>query len=79
MAQGVKDPALSLQWSRSLLWCGFDPWSGNFHMLQVKQGKKEKKKERRKERRKEEGQDGGMAEKYEPDKRTRQNPKRTVK
>ena len=22
-----------LQWLGSLLWCEFDPWSGNFHML----------------------------------------------
>ena len=27
VAHQVKDPALSL------LWCGFDPWPGNFHML----------------------------------------------
>ena len=25
MAQGVKDPVLSLLWVRFLLWCGFDP------------------------------------------------------
>ena len=31
MAQWVKDLALSLQWLRSLLGCGFDPWSRNFH------------------------------------------------
>ena len=29
VAQGVKDPVLSL------LWCGFDPWHRNFHMQQV--------------------------------------------
>ena len=34
MAQPVKDPVLTLQWLWSLLWCGFDPWSGNFHMPQ---------------------------------------------
>ena len=28
----VKDLALSLLWLRSLLWYGFDPWSGNFRM-----------------------------------------------
>ena len=28
----VKDPALSLLWFKSLLWCGFDPWPGNFYM-----------------------------------------------
>ena len=33
MVQWIKDPALSLQWLRSLLWCRFDPWPGNFHML----------------------------------------------
>ena len=26
VAQWVKDPALSLQWLRSLLWHGFNPW-----------------------------------------------------
>ena len=30
MVQWVKDPVLSLQRLRSLLWCGFDPWPGNF-------------------------------------------------
>ena len=29
VAQWVKDPELSLPW------CGFDPWPGNFHMLQA--------------------------------------------
>ena len=28
MAQPVKEPALSLQWLRSMLWCGFNPWPG---------------------------------------------------
>ena len=28
-------PALSLQQLRLLLWCGFSPWLGNFHMLRV--------------------------------------------
>ena len=32
VAQWVKDPALSLQWLRSLLWCGFDPKPRKFHM-----------------------------------------------
>ena len=32
VAQGVKNPALSLQQLGSLLWYGFDPWPGNFHM-----------------------------------------------
>ena len=26
-----RDLVLSLQWARSLLWHGFDPWPGNFH------------------------------------------------
>ena len=26
---------LSLQWPQSLLWCGFDPWPRNFHMVWV--------------------------------------------
>ena len=48
MAQQVKDMVLSLLWFRSVLWCGFSPWPGNFHMLWVWQKKKKKKK--RKER-----------------------------
>ena len=28
----VKDPVLLLLWFRLLLWHGFHPWSGNFHM-----------------------------------------------
>ena len=35
VAQCVKDPALSLQQLRSLLWHGFDPWPGNFCMSWV--------------------------------------------
>ena len=35
VVQWVKDLALSLQQLRLLLWCGFDPWPGNFYMLQV--------------------------------------------
>ena len=35
MVQRVKDLALSLQQLGSLLWCGFDPWHGNFHLLQA--------------------------------------------
>ena len=35
MAQWVKDPALSLQQLRQLLWHRFDPWPRNFHMPQV--------------------------------------------
>ena len=33
VAQRVKDLALSLMWLWLLLWCGFDPWPGNFHVL----------------------------------------------
>ena len=29
MVQQVKDPALSLQWFRLLVWCGFDSWLEN--------------------------------------------------
>ena len=43
MAQRVKDLVLSLQ-RLSLLWCGFDPWLGNFHLIQV-WPKKEREKE----------------------------------
>ena len=32
VAQEVKDPVLLLQRLGSLLWHGFDPWPGNFHM-----------------------------------------------
>lgn len=39
MAQGVKDVVLSQLWLRSLLWCRFSPWPGNFYMVQT-QGKK---------------------------------------
>ena len=35
MAQWLRDPVLSLQWLRLLLWCRFDPWLQNVHMLQV--------------------------------------------
>ena len=30
VAQRDKDPVLSWQWIRLLLWHGFDPWPGNF-------------------------------------------------
>ena len=43
MAQQVKDLALSLPWLRSLLWCEFIPWPGNFHMLLVWPKRKRKK------------------------------------
>ena len=35
VAQWVKDPVLSLLWPESLLWCRFNPWPGNFNMLQA--------------------------------------------
>ena len=42
LVQCVKDLALSLQWLRSLPWCGFSLWPGNFHMwwMQLKKNKK---------------------------------------
>lgn len=33
VAQRVKDQVWSLQLLRLLLWRGFDPWPGNFHLL----------------------------------------------
>ena len=50
VAQWTKDPALSLQWFRSLMWCRFYLWPGNVYMLQVwgKKRKKERKKGRKK-------------------------------
>ena len=35
VVQWVKDLALSLQQLGLLLWCRFDPWPGNYHMLWV--------------------------------------------
>ena len=35
VAQEVQDPAMSLLWFWLLLWAEFDPWPGNFLMLQV--------------------------------------------
>ena len=32
-SEGFKDLVFSLLWLRSLLWCGFNSWPGNFHML----------------------------------------------
>ena len=40
VAQQVKDPALSLQRLGLLLWRGFDPWPGKFHVPWVQQKKK---------------------------------------
>ena len=42
--QRIKDLVLSLQWPGLLLWYGFDPWPGNFHMLHGHGPKKKKKK-----------------------------------
>ena len=39
MVQQVRDPALSLQQLGLLLWRGFGPWPGNFHMPWVWQKK----------------------------------------
>ena len=36
VAQWVQDPALSLLWLKSLLWCKFDPFSTKFFMLQAR-------------------------------------------
>ena len=36
----LKAPGLSLQWLGSLLWCGFEPWPGIFHMPAVGSAKK---------------------------------------
>ena len=40
MAQQTKDPALSLQPLGLLLWCGFNPWPRNFHLLWCSKKKK---------------------------------------
>ena len=41
VAQQVKDLKLSLLSLRSLLWCRFSPWPGNFHMPQMQVEKKD--------------------------------------
>ena len=46
MAQQIKDPGLSLQWFKLLLWHGFAPWPRTLHMSGG--GGKERKKERKK-------------------------------
>ena len=56
MALGVKDPLMSLQWLRSLLWHEFVPWSWNLCMPRAWQ-----KKER--ERGRKERREGGRKEK----------------
>ena len=48
VAQWVKDLALTLQWLRSLLWLGFDPCPGKFHMPLAQPKKKNKKKNQKK-------------------------------
>ena len=47
MTQWIKDWGLSLQWLGLLLWCGFDPWPGNFHRPWAWQKKKKKRKEKK--------------------------------
>ena len=49
MSHLVKDPAVSPQWPRSLLWLRFSPWPSNFHVPWVRPKKKreEAKKERK--------------------------------
>ena len=42
MAQWVKDPALLMLWLWLQQWHGFDPWPGNFRMLQVQPKKQNK-------------------------------------
>ena len=48
MVQWVQDLAFSLQQLEWLLWCRFDPWPGDFYMLQVQPKKKKKKKKKKK-------------------------------
>ena len=40
VAQQVEDLVLSWQQLRLLLWHGFSPWPGSFHVPQVRPGKK---------------------------------------
>ena len=47
VAQWVKDPALSLQRLKPLLWHRFNSWPRKFHMLKIRQGKKKKKKKKK--------------------------------
>ena len=44
MVQWVRDLVVVIVAARLLLWCGFNPWLGNFHMLWVRPEKKKKKK-----------------------------------
>ena len=55
MAQWVKYPAFPLQWLGMLLWGGFDPWPGNFHMLRLWQKKNERRKEGKEGRKRKKG------------------------
>ena len=48
VVQWVKYLALSFQWPQLLLWHGFDPWLGNFHMPWAQAKKKKKKKKKKK-------------------------------
>ena len=45
VAEWVKDLALPLQWLRSLLWYGFDPWPRNIKKKKEKEKKRKKEKE----------------------------------
>ena len=40
MVPWVKDPELPQLWRRLKLWLRFDPWTKDFHMLQVQKKKK---------------------------------------
>lgn len=53
MAWQVKDPVLLQLGCRSQLQLGFNPWSGNFHVLQMQLKKEQKKKKKNKTERKE--------------------------
>ena len=45
MVWRVEDPGLSLQQLGWLLWHGFDPWPGNFHICEAKINKQIKMKD----------------------------------
>ena len=47
---GLKDPALPQLWHKSQLQLRFNPWPGNFHLLQVWLLKKKKKKTKKRAR-----------------------------
>ena len=48
MARCIKNPGLSFSWLRLLLWCKFDPWPWNFHMLQAWPKRKKEKRKKKK-------------------------------